>query len=87
MSYDPAPTTTRHEVSACQLTASSTLRMSLRLYKTIKATSNLAAIAVALYALDLGADPTVVFVIVGAILVGPEVLEYEWANGSAKDDE
>jgi len=61
--------------------------MSLRLYKTIKATSNLAAIAVALYALDLGADPTVVFVIVGAILVGPEVLEYEWANGSAKDDE
>ncbi|MFW5918242.1 MAG: hypothetical protein ACOCR0_02050 [Haloferacaceae archaeon] len=49
--------------------------MSVRTYKFVKALIQLLAVAAGIYALSLDADPTLTFVVIGAIVVGPEVME------------
>ncbi len=54
--------------------------MTLAVYKTIKATTQLAGVAAGIYAMQQGADPMTALTIIGVILAGPEFLEYKIAN-------
>ena len=49
--------------------------MTVRTYKAIKALTQLVATAAGFYALTVGADPTLTYGFVAAILVGPELAE------------
>lgn len=74
-------------ISRCQLTASSHFNVSLRTYKTVKSLTQLSGVAAGIYALAEGADPMATFAIIGAIIVGPEFLEYTWASEERGDDD
>jgi hypothetical protein len=50
--------------------------MSLKVYKTIKATVQLAAVGAGIYAMSLGAAPLLTFLVIGIIVAGPELVEY-----------
>lgn len=50
--------------------------MTLRVYKTVKALTQLAAVASGMLAMQQGADPMTTFLIIGVIVAGPEVMEY-----------
>jgi hypothetical protein len=76
----------REAVSACQLTASERFNVSLRLYKSIKALTQLTAVGAGIFALHQGAPPLTTFAIIGIIVSGQEVMEFFWANSAAKDD-
>jgi hypothetical protein len=79
------PETNREAISRCQLTASGRFNVSLRVYKTIKATTQLIAVASGVFAIHQGADPMTVFALIAAIVTGPEMMEYIWANSAAED--
>lgn len=49
--------------------------MSVKTYKTIKATAQLAAILAVTYAMTIGLDPETGGIIIGAIVLGPEYVE------------
>lgn len=49
--------------------------VSLRVYKSIKALTELFSVAVVAFAISAGADPTISVIIVGAILLGWEAVE------------
>jgi hypothetical protein len=59
--------------------------VSLRTYKIVKAITQLAGVAAGIFAVAEGAEPMATFAIIGAIIVGPEFLEYQWANGAAEE--
>lgn len=89
MSHPRRPETLRESISRCQTTASERSRVSLRTYKTIKATAQLLAVGAGIFAIHQGADPMATFTIIGAIVAGPELLEYQWAsdgNGNGSDN-
>lgn len=85
-STPPPRETTRQGISRCQLTASERFHVSLRVYKTVKALTQLLAVGAGIFSIHQGADPMTVFALIAAIVTGPEAMEYIWANGSAKDD-
>jgi hypothetical protein len=60
--------------------------VSLKVYKSIKAATQLVAVSAGFYAMTTGTDPGLVYPLMVAVLVGPEALEYAWANGSAKSN-
>jgi hypothetical protein len=51
-------------------------RMTLKTFKTLKALVQLVGAIAGIYAMSLGADPMTAFVITGAIIIGPESIEY-----------
>ncbi|NHN40551.1 hypothetical protein G9C85_02720 [Halorubellus sp. JP-L1] len=51
-------------------------RMTLKTFKTLKALVQLVGAIAGIYAMHLGADPMTAFAITGAIIVGPESIEY-----------
>jgi hypothetical protein len=68
--------TNRESVARCNRRVAARFHMSLRTYKIIKSLTQLLAVAAGFYALSLGANPLTTFAIIGAIVVGPEILEY-----------
>lgn len=60
--------------------------MTLAVYKTIKVLTQMLGVGAGIYAMSLGADPMTSLVIVGTILVGPEVLEYSIASENDQED-
>lgn len=50
--------------------------MTLKLFKIIKAFTQLIGAASGVYAMHLGADPLTAFALVAFIISGPEALEY-----------
>jgi len=66
----------RDDVARCNRLSASFFDMSLRAYKTVKAATQLVAVAAGIYAMSLGADPLTVFMIIGVIVAGPELMEY-----------
>ena len=52
-----------------------TVHMDVKLWKLVKQITNLTATLLGFYAIQAGADPLIVFGIVGALLVGPELFE------------
>jgi len=59
--------------------------MTLKLFKIIKALTQLVGAAAGIYAMHQGADPLTAFALVAFIISGPEALEYminETGNGS-----
>jgi hypothetical protein len=83
MSYRNTPSN-REEISRCQLTASRRFNVSLKVYKSLKAATQLIAVSAGFYAMAIGTDPGLVYPLMVAVLIGPEALEYTWANGSAE---
>ncbi|AFH22645.1 hypothetical protein OSG_eHP31_00165 [environmental Halophage eHP-31] len=57
--------------------------MSLRTYKTIKATAQLLAVGAGIFAIHQGADPMTVFSLIALIVTGPEIIEYTWASDNS----
>jgi len=53
----------------------------VRLYKILKAVTQMAGAASGVYAMSLGADPTVAFGLIAFIIGGPEAFEYLVTNG------
>lgn len=51
-------------------------QMSLAVWKAVKSGVDLGAIILAIYAMQLGADPVVAIIAAVAIIQGPEILEY-----------
>ncbi len=49
--------------------------MSVRVYKTVKAVTQLVAVATGFYAIAAGADPLTTFALVAMIVSGPEAIE------------
>lgn len=50
--------------------------MTLRVFKTVKAMTQLVGAAAGVYAMALGADPLTAFALIAFIVSGPEALEY-----------
>lgn len=50
--------------------------MSIKLFKTIKALTQLVGAAAGVFAMHLGADPMSAFALIAFIISGPEALEY-----------
>lgn len=49
--------------------------VSVRVYRTIKALTQLLAVAAGIFAITEGADATTTFLVIGTIVVGPEAIE------------
>ncbi|SEQ31328.1 hypothetical protein [Natrinema salaciae] len=80
--------TTRESIRKCNEAVSRRFHVTLAVYKTIKATTQLLGVAGGVYAIQQGADPMTALTIIGAILVGPEILEYTIANeGHPRSDQ
>lgn len=84
MATKHTPPTTRESISYCNAAAARRFGVTLAVYKTGKVVTQLVGVSASIYAMYLGADPMTSLVIAGAILVGPEVLEYTIANGEGK---
>lgn len=50
--------------------------MTLRTFKTVKATTQLVGAAAGVYAMSLGAPPLATFALMALIITGPEGMEY-----------
>lgn len=57
--------------------------VSLKTFKSIKALTQLAGVAVGFYAISQGADPLTAFALVAFLVNGPEALEYLINNTEA----
>jgi len=55
--------------------------VSLKVYKSLKALVQLAAVATAIVAINAGADPLTVYALVAVLVAGPEAYETAIANG------
>jgi lysozyme family protein len=78
--HDPMATnnrkpTNRQSIQQCNKAVTDRIHMSLKAYKTIKALTQLSAVATGFYAIAEGAAPMVTFALVATIVSGPEVLE------------
>jgi len=56
----------------------------IKVFKTINAIVRLAAVALGGFTVAAGGDPTTVMWIVGAIVVGPDIVEYVVATDAGK---
>lgn len=72
-------------LSACNSRVAAHFGMTVRLYKTVKALTQLAVVAIAFYAIAEGADPTYVFAGVVVSVAGPEALETYVAEQTPTD--
>lgn len=77
--------TNRESIQRCNRAITEYLHVSLKVYKSLKMVVLLAAVAAAIVAINNGADPLTIYVLVAVILAGPEAVETVIANGS--DDE
>ncbi|ELZ12488.1 hypothetical protein NP511_02020 [Natrinema thermotolerans] len=77
--------TTRESIRECNEAVSRRFHVTLAVYKTIKATTQLIGVVGGILAMQQGADPMTSLTIIGAILVGPEILEYTIANEPPRD--
>lgn len=59
--------------------------MTIRVFKIIKATTQLVGAGAGIYAMHLGAPPLAAFALVAVIISGPEALEYIINEGSEPD--
>jgi hypothetical protein len=78
--------TNRESIQRCNRAITERLNVSLRVYKSLKALTQLAAVAVGLVAIQNGAEPLTVYGLVAAILVGPEYAETIIAGGDTGSD-
>lgn len=60
--------------------------VSLRVYKIIKAVTQLLGVAAGVYAISQGADAMTGFALIATIITGPEALEAYFSNISNGDD-
>ena len=80
------PPTTRESIQKCNEAVSRRFHVTLAVYKTIKATTQLIGVAAGILAIQQGADPMTSLIVIGMILVGPEFFEYWITNeGQAQD--
>lgn len=77
--------TNRDAIAECNRSVARRFGVTLRVYKAIKATTQLTGVGAGIYAMHLGADPMTVFAIIGIILGGPEVMELMIANADEED--
>lgn len=56
--------------------------VSVKVYKVVKAMTQLAGAGAGIYAMSLGADPLTAFVLITAIISGPEAFEYVAINAN-----
>lgn len=68
------------EIRRCNETAARSLNMTVRTYKTIKAVTQLLAVAAGFYAMSLGAPAFATFALVALIVSGPEAFEAILSN-------
>lgn len=70
----------RRELQAYNASLDARLRsrygMTLKTFKTVKASTQLVGAAAGIYAMSLGADPMTALMLVAVMVSGPEVLEY-----------
>jgi len=78
---------TRDSIIRCNTAVTEYFHVSLKVYKSIKATVQLAAIGLAFVAIVEGADPELIFPVLAAILLGPEYWETQITNGAGTDDQ
>lgn len=74
--------TNRESIQRCNRAVTEYLHVSLRVYKSLKMIVLLAAVGTAVVAINNGADPLTVYILVAVILAGPEAVETVIANGS-----
>lgn len=67
--------TSRDSIRLCNETIARRLGVTVRVYKAIKATTQLAAVATGFYAIAQGADAAFIYGLVAIVLVGPEAFE------------
>jgi len=60
--------------------------ISVRVYKIIKALTQLAGAAAGIYAMRLGADPLTAFSLIALIIGGPETFEFLVTNGDNNNE-
>ena len=65
----------RELISHCNQSVTRRFGVTLAVYKTIKATTQLIAVATGFYAIASGADPLTTFGLVALIVSGPEAIE------------
>jgi len=58
--------------------------ITVKVYKVIKALTQLAGAGAGIYAMMLGADPTMAFGLIALIISGPEAFEFLVTNGENK---
>lgn len=75
--------TNTQSIQRCNRAVTERLRVSLKVYKSIKATAQLAAVATGFLAIAEGADPMTAFALVAVIVAGPEAVETIIANGDS----
>lgn len=61
--------------------------MTVKTYKLIKAVTQLVTIGAGMYAMSLGADPMTTFILMAAIVTGPEGLELLYTNATPSDND
>lgn len=76
----------RASIAKCNEAVTRRLGVPLAVYKTIKATTQLAAVATGFFAIQQGADPTLTFALVATIVVGPEAAETMITEAGTSDD-
>lgn len=86
MSTGPHHPTNRESIINCNAAVARRFGVTLRVYKTIKAMTQLASVATGFYAIAQGADPTTTFALVAAVLVGPEAAETIIASSDTGSD-
>lgn len=74
--------TNRESIQRCNRAVTERFHVSLRVYKSIKAVTQLAAVGTGFFAITQGADPLTIFGMVALIVSGPEAMETLIANGS-----
>jgi len=57
--------------------------ITVKVYKIIKAMTQLAGAGAGIYAMSLGADPMTAFALITVILAGPEAFEYVVTNSDS----
>ncbi|QLG47906.1 hypothetical protein [Natrinema halophilum] len=67
--------TTRESIKKCNDSISRRFHVTLAVYKTIKATTQLLGVVAGIIALQQGADPLTTIVVIGGVIFGPEYME------------
>jgi hypothetical protein len=62
-------------IQQCNRAVSGRFHMGIRVYKSIKATAQLLAVATGFFAIAQGADPLTTYALVALVVAGPEAVE------------
>ena len=76
----------REVISRCNHSVTRRFGVTLAVYKTIKALTQLVAVAGGFYAISEGADPTMTFALVALIVSGPEAVETILASADTREE-